>query len=80
MKVIKHGKCRDGWSRECECTGKGNGGEGCGSTLLVEESDLYETEEFERDGGGITFTTFKCLVCNAETDIKVPSHVKVRRK
>lgn len=31
------------WSKECECTGQGNGGNGCGAILVVEWSDLFLT-------------------------------------
>lgn len=33
------------WSKECRCTGAGNGDQGCQALLLVEWSDLYLTME-----------------------------------
>lgn len=43
MKIIKEGRKQTGWSKELTCTGKGNGGGGCGAVLLVEQTDLYNT-------------------------------------
>ena len=66
MKVIR--KC-SGWSKEFECTGKGNGGGGCGSILEVSKSDLYLTRQTDLGGCFEQWITFKCCVCGAETDI-----------
>jgi hypothetical protein len=68
MKIIKPGREQNGWAKEYECTGSGNGGGGCGAVLLVEEKDLYRTfrscfEEIE------WFITFKCGCCGVETDL-----------
>jgi hypothetical protein len=68
MKVIKPGREQEGWSIETICSGRGNGGGGCGATLLVEQPDLYETYRFnlgERD----TYCTFTCCECFVETDL-----------
>ncbi|HTK05295.1 MAG TPA: hypothetical protein VL500_06925 [Candidatus Eisenbacteria bacterium] len=43
MKVIKKGSGAKGWSKRFKCTGSGNGGGGCGATLLVEHGDLLRT-------------------------------------
>lgn len=37
MRVLKEGP---GWSIEQVCTGKGNGGGGCGAVLAVEKEDI----------------------------------------
>lgn len=79
MKVIKKGRDQKGWSKEFVCTGTGNGGGGCGAKLLVEEGDLYHTYRSDHGGGRDTFTTFRCCECRVETDVTVPSSVKVRR-
>ena len=68
MKVLKPGRKQKGWAGEFECTGHGNGGGGCGATLLVEYDDLYKTYRScmgERD----EFNTFTCASCGVETDI-----------
>jgi hypothetical protein len=71
MKVIKEGKNPDvrEWSAEFECTGHGNGGQGCGAILLVAESDLYRTESHARDET-TSYITFMCPQCGQETDIR----------
>ena len=79
MKVIEKGRDQKGWSKEFVCTGNGNGGGGCGAKLLVEEGDLYHTYHHDHGGGTDTFTTFRCCQCNVQTDVTVPSSVKVRR-
>lgn len=79
MKVIKPGRSPEGWSKELKCTGKGNGGGGCGAVLLVGEGDLYRTYEFEREGNGVSHVTFRCPQCRVQTDYdNVPSSVRVR--
>ncbi len=76
MKIIKKGRQQKGWAEKFECTGKGNGGGGCGATLLVEENDLYTTRSSDYTGDTEHFITFSCLACGVETDIKAPSNVK----
>ncbi|MBI2473251.1 hypothetical protein HYV70_01725 [Candidatus Uhrbacteria bacterium] len=69
MKVITEGRAQKGWAKEFVCTGEGNGGGGCAAVLLVEFNDLYITHRYcynEHD----TFTTFRCVACGVETDIK----------
>jgi hypothetical protein len=68
MRVLKPGRQQRGWSKEFECTGKGNGGGGCGAVLLVEQGDLYKTYShalYETD----THVTFCCAACGVETDV-----------
>ena len=79
MRVVKKGRAQTGWAQEFECTGKGNGNGGCGAVLLVEEGDLYHTYSNCRDGTD-RYTTFRCSECGVQTDVKVPSSVKVRAK
>lgn len=78
MKVIKKGSGQNGWSKEFECTGHGNGDGGCGAILLVEQNDLYKTYKHDHGGGHEVFTTFRCSECSVETDITVPSNIYVR--
>ena len=69
MKLIKEGRKQTGWSKEFECTGKGNGGGGCGAILLVEQGDVYKTFRSDYGGGTESYNTFKCSECGVETDI-----------
>lgn len=75
MKVIEKGRQQTGWSKECVCTGAGNGNGGCGAKLLVEIGDVFETQNNCRDETDY-FTTFRCPECKVLTDIDVPSHVR----
>lgn len=68
MKILKPGRPQNGWSKECICTGAGNGMGGCGAVLLVEQTDLYKTYRHCREETD-TFITFKCSACGVETDI-----------
>lgn len=68
MKILKKGKPPGSWTTECFCSGKGNGGGGCGAKLLVEESDLFITTASARDEFDF-FVTFRCLDCKVQTDI-----------
>ena len=68
MKVLKKGRPQKGWAQEFECTGKGNGGGGCGATLLVEQDDVYQTASHCRDETDY-YKTFLCPECGVETDI-----------
>ena len=47
MKILKVGL---GWGIEQICTGKGNGGGGCGATLQVEKDDIYMKSKVYYDG------------------------------
>lgn len=76
MKVLEKGP---GWSIKAICTGKGNGGCGCGAKLLVERDDIYLTHSYDYGGGHDMFYTFKCPICSAETDLdssKVPGLIQ----
>ena len=66
MKVIKHGRPRNSWSGEYECTGQGSESGGCGALLLVEEDDLFETARFCSDPD--FFSTFRCPECGVWTN------------
>lgn len=48
MRIIEKGRPQQGWSREEICTGKGNGGGGCGARLLVEQGDLFVTAQIRQ--------------------------------
>ncbi len=72
MQVIKKGRKQMGWAKEFTCTGSGNGGGGCGATLLVEKTDVYQTSRGYYDGSTDYFITFCCAECGVETDIKAP--------
>lgn len=69
MEIIKKGRVQKGWSKECVCTGQGNGGGGCGTHLLVCYGDLYSTASHHYDGSSESYTTFQCVSCGVETDI-----------
>ncbi len=69
MKVIRKGRKQTGWAREYDCTGNGNSGGGCGSTLLVEQRDLFQTSHSMSDGETDYFATFVCCECGVLTDI-----------
>lgn len=76
MKILKVGK-NNQWSRECKCTGKGNGGGGCGALLLVEATDLYYTYSSHYDGSNEVYITFCCTQCQVQTDIdNIPHYIK----
>lgn len=68
MKVLQPGRPQKGWTTELKCTGRGNGGGGCGALLLVSEDDLYHTHHYDYGGGHDVYTTFKCAACGVETD------------
>lgn len=66
MKVLEKGP---GWSIKQFCTGKGNGGGGCRSKLLIENGDIYLTSHTDMGGDTDYFYTFRCPICGIETDI-----------
>lgn len=67
MKVLE----RKEWAREVTCTGRGNGGNGCGSRLAVERADLmyYAGVPGDTWGSRDPAVTFKCVVCGALNDL-----------
>ena len=58
------------WKLTTECTGNGNGGKGCGSTLQVNRDDLrfFEEQEFPWRIQPAA-VCFKCPICSKITDI-----------
>ena len=68
MKIIKKGQR---WSKEAKCTGRGNGGGGCGAVLRLSENDIYETCLNYYDD----CITFCCPECGVETNIGVGVNV-----
>ena len=76
MKVLEKGP---GWGIEVICSGKGNGGCGCGARLLVERGDIYLTHSYDYGGGHEIYYTIRCPECHVETDIddnKIPSLIR----
>jgi len=69
MKVIKEGTGPKTWTKEYDCTGKGNGDWGCGATLEITADDLFYTYHHDYTGDTTTYTTFKCPICDCLTDI-----------
>lgn len=69
MKVLKKGRSQKGWAKEYECSGKGNGGGGCGAWLLVEAADVFFTASHHYDGSSESYITFECPDCHVLTDI-----------
>ena len=79
MKVLKKGREQKGWSKEYTCSGRGNGGGGCGAVLLVSAEDLYRTSSSSYDGSTDHYVTFRCPCCSVQTDAEgVPYHVLSR--
>lgn len=77
MKVLKEGQP---WSKEVECTGKGNGGGGCGATLLIQEGDLFYTYSHVKDETD-RFISFRCPCCGALTDVTgITTRIKIKEK
>ena len=73
MKILKRGTIPPTWKERVICTGKGNGGGGCGSNLEVHLEDVYQTTSTDYGGGTDSYYTIMCPVCSVETDIKGPS-------
>ena len=69
MKVLEEGRPQKGWAKEFRCNGSGNSGGGCGALLLVEQGDLFRTENHCM-GETDVFTTFECSQCQVWTDVK----------
>jgi len=75
MKIIKEGRPQQGWAKEFECTGAGNGDGGCGAILLVEQQDIFMTSSSHYDGSVDHYKTFRCPACRVRTDI--PDRVSI---
>jgi len=73
MKILAAGRSQNGWAVEVSCTGSGNGLGGCNAKLLVEHSDLFQTQRCARDEVDL-FATFKCVSCGVFTDIQNYPH------
>ncbi len=82
MQVIKKGRPQRGWAKEFTCSGKGNGGGGCGAVLLVEQGDLYKTHNYDYGGGHDVYVTFRCAECGVQTDIDYdgPDYSSIRER
>lgn len=71
MKTVKEGRKQGGWTKKFKCSGKGNGGGGCGEKLLVFQTDLYQTnQQSVGDSSPEYFITFCCHKCGVETDVE----------
>lgn len=80
MKILKRGTIPPPWKERVICTGKGNGGGGCGSNLEVYLEDVYRTTSCDYSGGHDSYYTIMCPVCKTETDIKGPSCSVLNKK
>jgi len=71
MKVLKKGREQKGWAKEFKCTASGNGEEGCGAKLLVEEADIKYTgsKHCYGDSSPDYFYGFICPDCGGVTDV-----------
>ncbi len=76
MKVIQPGREGPQWSHRFTCTGSGNGDGGCSAILQVDKDDLYRTYRCDYLGDRDYFNTFRCPLCGAETDVKVPPQIE----
>jgi hypothetical protein len=70
MKVLKPGRNQDGPSRKRKCTGRGNGGGGCGALLLVADKDVFQTHHCDFGGGHDIYNTFKCPSCGTLKEVE----------
>jgi len=69
VKMIHKGNKKPGVLGEYKCTGKGKIDHGCGATLEIEESDLYQTAAKDLMGTTHYYITFECPACQTETTI-----------
>ncbi len=74
MKIISKVNNNGEYPKQYICTGKGNDGFGCGSTLEITKEDLYKTSHTDYTGDTAYFTTFMCINCGVETDIDARIH------
>lgn len=70
MKVLQTGRPPAEWVLEQECTGRGNGGAGCGAILLLSYDDLFLTAEMAPMGRQVAVTC-ECPECSCYTDLEV---------
>lgn len=69
MKVRKPGRQQTGYSVEALCSGKGNGGGGCGAKLLVEQPDMRYFSGTDYPIDRPAAVTFRCCSCGVLTDL-----------
>lgn len=69
MRIVQPGKYKDGqWTGEFDCTGNGNGNQGCGARLEITEDDLYSVQSHARTET-TNYISFMCPCCGEETDL-----------
>ena len=69
MKILDPECGPERWKTIIYCTGRGNGGGGCGTCLEIREEDIYNTFSYDYLGDRDTYYTVCCPVCGKETDI-----------
>lgn len=69
MKILDQECEPERWKAIICCTGRGNGGGGCGTPLEIREEDVYYTYSYDYLGDSDTCYTICCPVCGTETDI-----------
>ena len=82
MKVLQKGN-PNGWDIEQVCTGKGNGGGGCGARLLVSWEDIFLNSHYYINGTSNIYYYSSCPECGIKTDIpgkEIPADVKKKIK
>ena len=78
MELLKLGSS---WFYQVRCRGNENGDCGCNSLLQVEKDDIYITVDEGYDGRVALCFSFRCPVCNQETNImeyKIPAAIKIK--
>lgn len=71
MKILKDGEQKKPWTKEVDC-------KNCKAKLLLEEGDLYYTRSFDKIGDGELFTSYTCVYCDNENDIKLGNKEKTK--
>ncbi len=66
MQILKSGKP---WSVEVECTGNGNGGQGCGALLEAEREDMRFYEGTDYPVYRPSAVSIRCPECGKITDL-----------
>lgn len=84
MKVLKAGD-KQAWGITVICNGAGNSEKdsSCGAELMVEEGDVFSTQQGGYDGSGDTCYTIECPCCKTWTDIpssRLPGFIKDRAR